>query len=360
MMLLHGEQFLEIKKYPIPTTATLVTEARVVDILDKGKAASVTIGTTTKDKATGDVIFENQATVFIRGSGGFGGPSRGTERGAATATNTPPSRAPDTVVEEKTSEDQAALYRLSGDRNPLHIDPEFSKVGGFPTPILHGLCFFGISGKHIYQKYGPFKNIKVRFAGTVIPGETLVTEMWKEGNKVIFQTKVKERNAIAITSAAAELVDAGSKSAKKSASKPAGAGGDGIEVPGFGASKLFAQAKAQLDATPAKDKAAKLKKANGVFQFDVTNSEGKTETWTIDAKTEGTIKKGKAGKADVTIIIKDSDLVSLATGKGSAQSLFMRYVSLDGANDSGKLKVKGNMMKATAIGDLIAPPKARA
>src|SRR5271156_1345120 len=111
MMLLHGEQFLEIKKFPIPTSATLITEAKVIDILDKGKAASVTIGTTTKDKSTGEVIFENQATVFIRGSGGFGGPSKGADRGAATAPNNPPSRAPD-AVEEKTSEDQAALYRL--------------------------------------------------------------------------------------------------------------------------------------------------------------------------------------------------------------------------------------------------------
>jgi hypothetical protein len=184
------------------------------------------------------------------------------------------------------------------------------------------LCFFGISGKHIYQKYGAFKNIKVRFAGTVIPGETLVTEMWKEGNKVIFQTKVKERNAIAITSAAAELVSADSKSASTTA---ASSSGSSIEVPGFGASKVFAQAKAQLDATSPKDKAAKLKKANGVFQFDVTNDAGKTESWTIDAKNEGTIKKGAATKPDVTIILKDSDLVSLSTGKGSAQSLFMRY-----------------------------------
>ena len=201
-----------------------------------------------------------------------------------------------------------------------------SKVGGFPTPILHGLCFFGISGKHIYQKYGPFKNIKVRFAGTVIPGETLVTEMWKEGNKVIFQTKVKERNAMAITSAAAELTSTSRPSSSSSSTKT---GGNDIEVPGFGASKVFAQAKAQLDATSPQDKAAKLKKANGVFQFDVTNDAGKTESWTIDAKNEGTIKKGAATKPDVTIILKDSDLVSLASGKGSAQSLFMTYVLLN-------------------------------
>ena len=201
-----------------------------------------------------------------------------------------------------------------------------SKVGGFPTPILHGLCFFGISGKHIYQKYGPFKNIKVRFAGTVLPGETLVTEMWKEGNKVIFQTKVKERNAMAITSAAAELTSTSKPSSLSSSTKTEGSD---IEIPGFGASKVFAQAKAQLDAASPQDKAAKLKKANGVFQFDVTNDAGKMESWTIDAKNEGTIKKGPATKPDVTIILKDSDLVSLASGKGSAQSLFMRYVLLN-------------------------------
>lgn len=197
------------------------------------------------------------------------------------------------------------------------------KVGGFPTPILHGLCFFGISGKHIYQKYGAFKNIKVRFAGTVLPGETLVTEMWKEGNKIIFVTKVKERNAVAITSAAAELVDSPSSKPAAAAGKSSSSDG-GLEVAGFGASKVFAQAKAQLDATSAADKAAKLKKANGIFQFDVTNDADKTESWTIDAKNEGTIKKGKATKPDCTIILKDSDLVSLASGKGSAQSLFMR------------------------------------
>ena len=81
-------------------------------------------------------------------------------------------------------------------------------MGGFPSPILHGLCFFGIAGKAVYKTYGPFKNIKVRFAGTVIPGQTLVTEMWKEegGKKVLFQTKVKETGKVCLASAACELV----------------------------------------------------------------------------------------------------------------------------------------------------------
>ncbi|KAK6533862.1 bifunctional hydroxyacyl-CoA dehydrogenase/enoyl-CoA hydratase fox2 [Arthrobotrys megalospora] len=206
MMLLHGEQYLEIKKYPIPTSGTFVNYPKLVEVIDKGAAAVVVAGVTTKDAATGEEVFYNESSIFIRGSGGFGGNSKGSDRGAATAANKPPARKPDFVVEEKTTEEQAALYRLSGDRNPLHIDPEFSKVGGFKTPILHGLCFFGISGKHVYNKFGPFKNVKVRFAGTVLPGQTLRTEMWKEGNKVIYQVVVVETGKLAISSAAVELI----------------------------------------------------------------------------------------------------------------------------------------------------------
>lgn len=208
MMLLHGEQYLEIRKYPIPTSAKLVSYPKLVEVLDKGNAAVMVTGTTTKDAATGVDIFYNESTAFVRGSGGFGGPTKGSKRGAATTVYQPPKRHPDAVVEEATTQEQAALYRLSGDRNPLHIDPEFSKMGGFKIPILHGLCFFGISGKHVYQTYGPFRNIKVRFAGTVLPGQTLRTEMWKEGNKVIFQTKVVETGKLCIVGAGAELADA--------------------------------------------------------------------------------------------------------------------------------------------------------
>ncbi|CAL1716544.1 unnamed protein product [Somion occarium] len=204
--LLHGEQYLAIKA-PIPTSGNLVNEARIVEVLDKGKAAAVTSVVETKDKDTGKVIFENQSTVFIRGAGGFGGKRAGKDRGAATAANTPPQRKPDAVVEEKTLSQQAALYRLNGDLNPLHILPEFAAVGGFDKPILHGLCFFGFAGKHVFKSFGPYKDVKARFAGVVYPGETLVTEMWKEGNKVIFTTKVKERGTTVLAAAGATLVD---------------------------------------------------------------------------------------------------------------------------------------------------------
>ncbi|KAF5327540.1 hypothetical protein D9619_004923 [Psilocybe cf. subviscida] len=269
--LLHGEQYLNIKE-PIPTSGELVSEARqgfsgccfdidvnvtsrILEVLDKGKAAAVTTIIETREKLSGKLIFENQSTVFIRGSGGFGGKrtgngeaaalpfaSRGnptdtgvsspapvhmfrqnlfadenlfpTDRGAASATNAPPKRKPDAVVEEQTTTSQAALYRLSGDYNPLHILPEFAAIGGFDQPILHGLCFMGIAGKHVLTTYGPYKDIKVRFAGVVYPGETIVTEMWKEGDKVIFTAKVKERNSVALAAAAVTLVDSSVPKAK--------------------------------------------------------------------------------------------------------------------------------------------------
>ena len=206
MMLLHGEQYLEIRKWPIPTEAKLVSYPHLVEILDKRNAGLVVTGSVTRDANTGDDVFYNESTIFIRGSGGFGGQTKGSDRGAATRPYKPPQRAPDNIIEEKTKEEQAALYRLSGDRNPLHVDPEFSKMGGFKVPILHGLCFFGISGKHVLQTFGPFRNIKVRFAGVVLPGQTLRTEMWKEGNTVVFQTKVVETGKLCIAGAGAELM----------------------------------------------------------------------------------------------------------------------------------------------------------
>lgn len=202
--LLHGEQYLEIHQWPIPTEATLTTNSELIEVVDKGNAAIVRRGNKTVDQNK-KLVFYNESVLFIRGSGGFGGQKKPSERGAATAANNSPSRPADKIVEEKTSEDLAAIYRLMGDRNPLHIDPSFSKVGGFETPILHGLATFGITGKHIFEEYGPVKSFKVRFAGVVLPGQTIVTEMWKEGGKIIYRAKVKETGKVCISNAAAEL-----------------------------------------------------------------------------------------------------------------------------------------------------------
>lgn len=115
MMLLHGEQYLEIKKYPIPTAARTKNHGKLIEVVDKGSAAILKSGVTTVNAENGEELFYNESTVFLRGCGGFGGEKKPADRGAATAANTPPKRKPDIVVESKTIPEQAAIYRLSGD-----------------------------------------------------------------------------------------------------------------------------------------------------------------------------------------------------------------------------------------------------
>ena len=132
------------------------------------------IGTEARDKETGDLIFKLVTNLFIRGIGGFG--HKGTVKNDIPKT---PESAPDAEVEETTTPNQAFLYRLSGDYNPLHVDPDMSAVGGFKVPILHGLCTFGITAKAVYEKFHKedpqlLKKISARFTGHVFPGETLI------------------------------------------------------------------------------------------------------------------------------------------------------------------------------------------
>lgn len=209
-MLLHGEQYVEIFS-PLPTNGKFIVKPSLIDIQDKGKAALVITRASIIDPATKTVYAINEVTAFVRKSGGFGRTVPVARNAAATAVNKPPQRPPDAFVEENTSPDLAALYRLNADYNPLHIDPAFSSKGGFEVPILHGLCSFGISTKHVLKQYGgnkaaSIKNIKAQFAMYVFPGETLRTEMWQEGpTTVVFQTRVVERDVLAITKAAVEF-----------------------------------------------------------------------------------------------------------------------------------------------------------
>ncbi|MCH7811799.1 MAG: MaoC family dehydratase N-terminal domain-containing protein [Chloroflexi bacterium] len=205
MMLLHGEQRIELKA-PIPTSGQLTTQGKISAVYDKGSGALVVVDAETKD-ANGTLLFTNTFGAFIRGEGGFGG-----ERGpSASKKNLPPEKAPDYTVEYKTSTDQATLYRLSGDRNPLHIDPEFAKMAGFDRPIIHGLCTFGYVGRAILHSVcggdpARLKDFEVRFSGVAFPGETIVTQIWKESDtRVVVQATTAERGEPVISNAGATI-----------------------------------------------------------------------------------------------------------------------------------------------------------
>ena len=203
-MLLHGEQEVILHR-PLPVEAKLKTSAHIPEIYDKGKAALVILEAQAKNEADGQPLFTNRFSLFIRGEGGFGGDS-GPKVG-----NAAPERAPDGAVERKTLPQQALIYRLSGDKNPLHADPEFAKLGGFDKPIIHGLCSYGIACKAIVDEVldgdvTPVARYQARFAGVAFPGETYRISYWKDGAKrILLEAASVERNAKIISNAVIEL-----------------------------------------------------------------------------------------------------------------------------------------------------------
>lgn len=199
MLVLHGEQDLEIHR-PIPTAAKVINQPRIAGIYDKGKAALIVIEVESRLE-NGDKLFTNRFGIFARGEGGFGGEA------GPKAGNQAPERQPDAVVETATMPQQALIYRLSGDKNPLHADPEFAKIGGFDIPILHGLCSYGIVCKAVVDELlgGDVNKVaryQARFAGVFFPGETMVTSMWKEGDQILIHAQSKERQSPVIANCA--------------------------------------------------------------------------------------------------------------------------------------------------------------
>ena len=329
---LHGEQYTELKR-PLPRAAKLTHRMRVKDIFDKGKNALVINEIISYDEAGNEVV-RNEITTFVRGAGGWGG-----ERGPSADVNTPPDRAPDKVIEEHVPAHQALLYRLSGDWNPLHADPGFAKAFGFERPILHGLCSFGYAGRHVVAAFAPdgnpdfMKSIRVRFAKSVLPGDTLVTEMWKDGDqKIVFQTKVKERNEVVISNAAVELWK---ELPKAAAPKPkADAGGAAanampISTDIFRAMDGFVKANADV-----------AEKVKTVFQFKLSAPDS---VWTIDlASPPGSVTSGAGTAPKCTLELSDADFMAMATGQADPMKLF----------STGKLKISGDVMASQKLGFL--------
>ena len=183
---------------PLPPSGAAKAVTRFTDIWDKGKAA-VIWSETRVTAPDGTLLWTQRRSIFARGEGGFGG-----DRGSSTST-TAPDRAPDLELDIPVLPQQALLYRLCGDRNPLHSDPEFAKRAGFPKPILHGMCTYGITCRGILQTYADydptaFRQHVARFSSPVYPGETVTMDLWKDGNVISFEARVKARNAAVIKS----------------------------------------------------------------------------------------------------------------------------------------------------------------
>nr|CAD7423672.1 unnamed protein product [Timema monikensis] len=374
--MLHGEQYLEVIR-PLETSGELVSKARVVDVLDKGSGAAILVDgcgfmkgptcgsveghgwelastgsglsgssalvavgsiqtaasslTVDTFDENGNQVAYNQVTTFAIGMGGFGG--KRTSDKAVDIANAP-ARAPDATVTEKTSLDQAAVYRLSGDWNPLHIDQDMATLGGYRRPILHGLCTLGFSARHILQRFAnndpsKFKAIKARFPKPVLPGQTLQTNMWHEGSRIHFETKVLESGYTVIGGAYVDLTET---------------------VPFLRTNNVSAtetlKSEAVFDALKKRIEAnlEKVKKINGVFQYNITVGGNTAGSWTIDLK-KGVLYKGpvKEGKVDCTLTMSDPDFVDLFAGKLNPQMAFMQ----------GKLKVAGNLMLVQKLSGLM-------
>ena len=204
--LLHGESYLELIK-PFPKNGKLITKAKVADIVDKKSGALFVLDAITTDAESGDHIAYNQFVVFVKGAGGFGGPRQSDKQRAMPVMNeSERNRSPDAERLEQIPMDQNAIYRLSGDKNPMHIDKNFSMLGGFDKPILHGLCSLGIATRHVVDTFSnaKFESVKVRFSKPVLPGQNVRTKMWKrkvEGDKfmVLYQTVVEETGDVALS-----------------------------------------------------------------------------------------------------------------------------------------------------------------
>ena len=194
-LLVHGSQSVTLhQSLPVEGTASVV--GKVAAMYDKGKAAVVVLESTATAQ-DGSPLYTTGSSLFIRGEGGWGG-----DRGPSGPQNVPPEREADHEITYQTSPDQALVYRLNGDRNPLHSDPSFASMGGFDRPILHGLCTYGFTGRALLHAVcdgdsANFRHMEGRFASPVIPGEALTIRVWRTGDgEAVFTTAVGDRVVI--------------------------------------------------------------------------------------------------------------------------------------------------------------------
>lgn len=204
--ILHGEQSLTLHA-PLPAAGTLLGQTKITGIVDKGEGRGALLYSEREltDKETGQRIATVASTSFARGDGGFGGPD-----GPVKPVQPAPEGTPDVVFDFKTPESAALIYRLSGDFNPLHADPEVAAQVGFDRPILHGLCTLGVASWSITEAladgdFSALKHLELRFTSPVYPGETVRTEMWRDHDVVQFCARVPERDVVVLNNGLAKL-----------------------------------------------------------------------------------------------------------------------------------------------------------
>jgi (3R)-3-hydroxyacyl-CoA dehydrogenase / 3a,7a,12a-trihydroxy-5b-cholest-24-enoyl-CoA hydratase / enoyl-CoA hydratase 2 len=288
----------------------------------------------------GNNLARNELSMLVRGAGGWGG-----DRGPQADTTSLPTRAPDAVTEELVHPNQALYYRLTGDSNPLHADPDFAKAFGFDKPILHGLCTMGIATRHVLRAFcnnnaGLFKSVRVRFAESVFPGETLITEMWKDGNSVTFQTKVKERDKVVLSAARIELFTEVPKAPAKAIAKAA------VDASAAAAPSSTDTKAACADVFVAirdyvEKNSALIKQIGVVYTFKLKDPES---VWTLDLKNgSGLVAAGPAEAhgvaAECTLELTSQDFLDMVSGKADAQKLYF----------SKRLGVSGNIMASQKL-----------
>lgn len=206
--ILHGEQYLTLHK-PLPVAGRIVARHSIDEIYDKGadKGAVAYVRREIGDAESGEKLVSLVAAVFMRGNGGFGGSAAGAPKPHAL-----PERAPDAVIDLPTRPELAAIYRLSGDYNPLHVDPEIARAAGFPKPIFHGLGSYGVAGRALLKALcenepARLRTMNCRFAAPVFPGETIRTEVWREAaGQAAFRCRVVERDLVVLNNGYAEFV----------------------------------------------------------------------------------------------------------------------------------------------------------
>ena len=203
---LHGEQYLTLHR-PLPPSGVVVGKTRVTNLLDKGKEKGAVLYVERRiiDKTSGTPIATMSSAAVLRGDGGFGG-----KPGPQPEPHKLPDGAPARHVDIKTAPNAALIYRLSGDKNPLHADPKAAAAGGFKTPILHGLCTYGVAGRAIIKACcggdpARLTGLQVRFSAPVFPGETIRTEMWPDGSQVSFRARVVERDVVVLNNGLATV-----------------------------------------------------------------------------------------------------------------------------------------------------------